>query len=359
MTVVNCKVYVMNYQNYKSLSVHKHTKNKRWEMLTMAKAVRFHQTGGPEVLTLEQVEVGVPGPGEVLIRHHAVGCNFADTYFRTGYYPVQPPCGIGVEGAGEVLAVGEGVTSVSPGDRVSYNGGPLGAYATERVMPAAPLLKLPDSVSFETAAASTMRGLTAVYWMMKVDPRLKAGDTVLLHAAAGGVGLLAIQVAKLLGLRVIGTVSNEEKAAKAREMGCDEIIFYRREDVAARVKEMTGGEGVQTVFDSVGADTFAGSLKSLRRRGVLVGCGTASGPFPPIDALQLVMQGSIYFVRPAFADFFADPAERAEMAAFWFDNLSAGRIKVEIGARYTLEECVQAHRDLEAGKTIGSSVFVL
>ena len=288
-----------------------------------------------------------------------MGCNFADTYFRSGYYPVQPPCGIGVEGAGTIEAVGEGVTHVVVGDRVSYNGGPLGAYATERVMPAAPLFKLPEGVSFETAAASTMRGLSATYWLMKADPRLKAGDTILLHAAGGGVGLLAIQVAKLLGLRVIGTVSSEEKAAKARELGCDEIIFYRREDVAARVKELTGGEGVQTVFDSVGKDTFEGSLKSLRRRGVLVGCGTASGPIPPIDAFQLMLQGSVYFIRPAFADFFADPAERAEMAKFWFDHLSAGRIKVEIGQRYTLDQCVEAHRDLEAGKTIGSSVFVL
>ncbi|MEY4054777.1 MAG: hypothetical protein RL519_112 [Pseudomonadota bacterium] len=325
----------------------------------MAKAVRFHAAGGPEVLSVEDVEVGAPGPGEVLIRHASVGCNFADTYFRSGYYPVQPPCGIGVEGAGTIEAVGEGVTHVVVGDRVSYNGGPLGAYATERVMPAAPLFKLPEGVSFETAAASTMRGLSATYWLMKADPRLKAGDTILLHAAGGGVGLLAIQVAKLLGLRVIGTVSSEEKAAKARELGCDEIIFYRREDVAARVKELTGGEGVQTVFDSVGKDTFEGSLKSLRRRGVLVGCGTASGPIPPIDAFQLMLQGSVYFIRPAFADFFADPAERAEMAKFWFDHLSAGRIKVEIGQRYTLDQCVEAHRDLEAGKTIGSSVFVL
>lgn len=324
----------------------------------MVQAVRFYQTGGPEVLQLEQAEVGAPGPGEVRIRHHAVGCNFADTYFRSGYYPVQPPCGIGVEGAGEILEVGAGVTTVAVGDRVSYNGGPLGAYSTERVMPAAPLLKLPASVSYQVAAASTMRGLSATYWLMKTDPRLKAGDTILLHAAAGGVGLLAVQVAKLLGLRVIGTVSTEEKAAKAREMGCDEIVFYRREDVAARVRELTGGEGVQTVFDSVGKDTFEGSLKSLRRRGVLVACGTASGPFPPVDALQLAMQGSVYFTRPAFVDYFADPAERAEMAGFWFDHLAAGRIRVEIGARYTLDQCAAAHRDLEAGKTIGSSIFV-
>lgn len=325
----------------------------------LAQAVRFHETGGPEVLRLEQVEVGEPGPGEVRVRHAAVGCNFADTYFRSGYYPVQPPCGIGVEGAGTIEAVGEEVSGFAVGDRVSYNGGPLGAYSTVRVMPAAPLFRVPDGVSLETAAASTMRGLSAVYWLLKADPRLKAGDTILLHAAAGGVGLLAVQVAKLLGLRVIGTVSTEEKADKARAMGCDEIVFYRREDVAARVKELTGGEGVQTVFDSVGKDTFEGSLKSLRRRGVLVGCGTASGPFPPIDAFQLMLQGSVYFIRPAFADFFADPAERAEMAQFWFDHLSAGRIKVEIGQRYALDQCVQAHRDLEAGKSIGSSVFVL
>ncbi len=325
----------------------------------MAKAVRIYETGGPEVLKVEDVDVGNPGPGEVRIRHAAVGCNFADTYFRSGYYPVQPPCGMGVEGAGTVEAVGAGVTSVTVGDRVAYNGSPLGAYSSARIMPAAPLFTLPDGISFETAAASTMRGLSATYWLKKTNPWLKSGDTILLHAAAGGVGLLAVQLAKLMGLRVIGTVSSETKAEKARAMGCDEIIFYRREDVAARVKELTGGEGVSTVFDSVGKDTFAGSLKSLKRRGVLVGCGTASGAFPPIDAMQLVMQGSVYFTRPAFADYYADPAERAELAAFWFDHLSSGRVKVEIGQRYALDDCVQAHRDLEAGTTIGSSVFVL
>ena len=325
----------------------------------MAKAVRFYEAGGPEVLKVEDVAVGDPGPGEVRILHGAVGCNFADTYFRSGYYPAPLPNGMGVEAAGTIEALGEGVTGFAVGDGVAYNGSPLGAYATKRVMPAAPLFKLPEAISFETAAASTMRGLSATYWLLKTDPRLKAGDSILLHAAAGGVGLLAVQIAKLIGLRVIGTVSSEEKAAKARAMGCDEIIFYRREDVAARVKELTGGEGVQTVFDSVGKDTFEGSLKSLKRRGVLVGCGTASGPFPPIDAFQMVVQGSVYFTRPAFADYYADPAERAELAKFWFDHLSAGRIKVEIGQRYTLDQCVEAHRDLEAGKTIGSSVFVI
>lgn len=325
----------------------------------MARAVRFHEVGGPEVLRVEDVQVGEPGPGEVRIRHHAVGCNFADTYFRSGYYPVQPPCGIGVEGAGTIEAVGDGVTGFSVGDRVAYNGSPLGAYATERVMPAAPLFKLPDAISFEDAAASTMRGLSATYWLAKTNPRMKAGDTILLHAAAGGVGLLAIQLAKLMGLRVIGTVSSEEKAEKAKAFGCDEIIFYRREDVAARVKDLTDGQGVETVFDSIGKDTFEASLKSLKRRGVLVGCGTASGPIPPIDAFQMMLQGSVYFTRPAFADYYADPAERAELSSLWFGHLAAGRIQVEIGQRYALDDCVAAHRDLEAGKTIGSSIFVL
>lgn len=325
----------------------------------MAKAVRFHETGGPEVLRLEDVAVGDPGPGEVRIRHAAVGCNFADTYFRLGYYPAPLPAGMGVEAAGTIVAVGAGVTAFAPGDRVTYTGSPLGAYSTERVMPAGSLFKLPASVPFDVAAASTMRGLSAAYWLLKTNPWLKSGDTILLHAAAGGVGLLAVQWAKLLGLRVIGTVSTQAKAEVARAHGCDEIVLYRSEDLVARVKDLTGGAGVSTVFDSVGKDTYAASLKCLKRRGVLVGCGTASGPFPPIDALQLAMQGSVYFTRPALADYYADPTERAELSAQWFEHLASGRIKVEIGQRYALEDCVQAHRDLEAGKSIGSSVFVI
>ena len=325
----------------------------------MARAVRFYEAGGPDVLQVEEVAVGDPGPGEVRIRHTAVGCNFADTYFRSVYYPAQLPAGIGVEGAGTIEAIGDDVTGFAPGDRVAYNGSPLGAYSEARVMPAAPLFKLPDAISFEDAAASTMRGLSATYWLAKTNPRMKAGDTILLHAAAGGVGLLAVQLAKLMGLRVIGTVSSEIKAEKARSLGCDEIIFYRREDVAARVKELTDGEGVTTVFDSVGKDTFEGSLKSLKRRGVFVACGTASGPFPPVDAFQLLMQGSVYFTRPGFADYYADPAERAELSDLWFGHLAAGRVKVEIGQRYALGDCVAAHRELEAGQTIGSSIFIL
>lgn len=325
----------------------------------MAKAVRFYETGGPDVLRVEDVAVGEPGPGAVRIRHAAVGCNFADTYFRSGYYPAQLPAGIGVEGAGTIEAVGDDVTDFAPGDRVAYNGSPLGAYSEARVMPTASLFKLPDGIAIEDAAASTMRGLSATYWLAKTNPAMKAGDTILLHAAAGGVGLLAVQLAKLMGLRVIGTVSNEAKAEKALSLGCDEIIFYRREDVAARVRELTDGEGVTTVFDSVGQDTFEGSLKSLKRRGVLVACGTASGPFPPVDAFQLLMQGSVYVTRPGFADYYADPIERAELSALWFGHLAAGRVKVEIGQRYALDDCVTAHRELEAGQTIGSSIFVL
>lgn len=325
----------------------------------MAKAVRFYEPGWPEVLKLEEVEVGSPGVGQVKIRHSAVGLNFADTYFRLGYYPVPVPNGMGVEAAGTIEAIGEGVSDFAVGDRVTYTGSPLGAYSTERVMPTGSLYHLPDTVAFDVAAASTMRGLTAAYWLLRANPWLKAGDTILLHAAAGGVGLIAVQWAKLLGLRVIGTVSTPEKAAIAKAHGCDEIILYRSEDVPTRVKELTNGEGVGTVFDSVGQDTFEGSLRSLKRRGVLVGCGTASGPFPPIDALQMAMQGSVYFTRPALADYYADPIERADLSGQWFDHLANGRIKVEIGQRYSLDECVQAHRDLEAGKSIGSSVFVL
>ena len=311
------------------------------------------------MLRLEDIPAGEPGEGEVRVRHVAVGLNFADTYFRQGYYPVPLPNGMGVEASGVIEAVGRGTDGYRVGDRVTYTGSPLGAYSTERVMPVGSLLKLPVDIDHQTAAAMTMRGLSAAYWLLKTNPWMKAGDTILLHAAAGGVGLIASQWAKLLGLRVIGTVSTEAKAEVAKAHGCDEIIFYRREDVPARVKELTDGEGVTTVFDTVGKDTFEASLKSLKRRGVLVGCGTASGPFPPIDALQLAIQGSVYFTRPALADYIADPAERAELSNALFDHVSNGRIKIEINQKYALDEAVQAHRDLEAGKTTGSSIFVI
>jgi len=326
----------------------------------MAQAVRFHQVGGPEVLRLEEVAVGNPGPGQARIRHVAVGLNFADTYFRTGFYPVPLPNGMGVEGSGVVEAVGEGVANVAPGDRVTYTGfvNTLGAYSTERLIPAAPLIKLPEGISCETAAAMTMRGFTSAYLMRRIWP-LKAGDSILLHAAAGGVGLIVSQWAKLLGLTVIGTVSTEAKARIAREHGCDHVILYKTEDVAKRVREITGGVGVNVVYDSVGKDTFAGSIDSLKRRGLLVCVGTASGPVPPIDATQLAIKGSVYVTRPALADYIADPKERQELASEIFGHVAAGRIKIEINQKYRLQDAVQAHRDLESRKTTGSSIFVV
>jgi len=326
----------------------------------MAQAIRVHATGGPEVLQLEDVVVGRPGPGQARLRHVAVGLNFADTYFRTGLYPMALPAGMGVEASGVVEAVGEGVKHVAPGDRVTYTGflNTLGAYSTERVMPAAPLIKLPPEISCEKAAAMTMRGLTSAYLLRRIRP-LQAGDAILLHAAAGGVGLIVSQWAKILGLTVIGTVSTEAKAEVARAHGCDHVILYGREDVANRVRELTHGAGVSVVYDSVGKDTFASSLDSLKRRGLLVCVGTASGPIPPIDAMQLALKGSLFVTRPALADYIAEPAEKAALAEELFGHVAAGRIKIEINQRYRLQDAAQAHRDLESRKTTGSSIFVI
>jgi NADPH2:quinone reductase len=326
----------------------------------MAKAIRFHTAGGPEVLQMEDVAVGAPGPGQARLRHVAVGLNFADTYFRTGLYPVPLPAGMGVEAAGIVEAVGEGVTNVAPGDRVTYTGfiNTLGAYSTERIIPAAPLIKLPDAISCETAAAMTMRGLTSAYLLRRIWP-LKAGDTILLHAAAGGVGLIVAQWAKLLGLTVIGTVSTDAKAEFARAHGCDHVIIYGREDVAKRVRELTQGVGVSVVYDSVGKTTIPASLDSLKRRGLLVCVGSASGPIPPIDATTLAVKGSLYVTRPALADYIADPAEKNALASEVFGHVAAGRIRIEINQQYRLDDAAQAHRDLESRKTTGSSIFVI
>jgi NADPH2:quinone reductase len=326
----------------------------------MAKAVRFYETGGPEVLRYEEVEVGDPGPGEVRIRHVAVGLNYADTYFRNGTYPIPLPNGIGVEASGVVVAVGEGVNNVALGDRVTYTGflNTLGAYSTERLIPAAPLIKLPETIAFETAAAMTMRGLTSAYLMRRIHD-FKEGDSILLHAAAGGVGLIVSQWAKLLGLNVIGTVSTEAKAEVARAHGCDHVINYSDEDIAKRVREITGGRGVDVVFDSVGKNTFNASLDSLKRRGLLVCVGTASGPIPPFDPVLLAMKGSLFITRPALADYIADPAEKADLVGELFDHVGSGRINIDINQHYALEDAVQAHRDLESRKTTGSSIFVI
>jgi NADPH:quinone reductase len=326
----------------------------------MACAVRFHEAGGPDVLRYESVEVGDPGPGQVRLRHVAVGLNYADTYFRNGTYPIPLPAGIGVEGAGVVQAVGAGVDQLAVGDRVTYTGfvNTLGAYSTERLVPAASLIKLPAAIGCETAAAMTMRGLTAAYLMRRIHP-FQAGDAILLHAAAGGVGLILSQWAKLLGLTVIGTVSTEAKAQLARAHGCDHAINYSHEDVAGRVRELTNGVGVSVVFDSVGKTTFESSLDSLKRRGLMVCVGTASGPIPPFNPQLRAMKGSLYLTRPALADYIADPAEKAALAGELFDHVAAGRIRIEINQRYALQDAVQAHRDLESRRTTGSSIFVI
>jgi NADPH2:quinone reductase len=322
--------------------------------------VRFQETGGPEVLRYQDVEVGDPGPGEVRLRHVAVGLNYADTYFRNGTYRVPLPAGMGVEGAGVIVAVGPGVTNVAVGDAVTYTGflNTLGAYSTERIVAAAPLIKVPPGITCQTAAAMTMRGLTAAYLLRRVYP-FKTGEAILLHAAAGGVGLIVSQWAKLLGLTVIGTVSNEEKAAVARAHGCAHTIDYSHEDVAKRVREITSGAGVSVVFDSVGKSTFAASLDSLKRRGLMVCVGTASGAIPPFDPQLLAMKGSLFLTRPALADYIADPAEKAELAAEVFGHVAAGRIRIEINQQYALKDAAQAHRDLESRKTTGSSIFVI
>lgn len=324
----------------------------------MAKAVRFYETGGPEVLKLESVDVGAPDVGEVRIRHHAVGLNFAETYFRTGYYPAPLPSGLGIEGAGVIEAVGPGVTNFAKGDRVTYTGSPLGAYSTERVMPTESLVKLPNGIPFDVAAAVTARGLTSAYLLRRVGG-LKVGDTVLLTAAAGGVGTIFTQWARHLGINVIGTVSTDEKAEWARAHGCTHTIVYTREDVSARVRELTDGRGVPVVYDTVGKTSYQSSLDSLAVRGLLVCCGTSSGPIPPIDAFELARKGSLFVTRTALVDYTRDPAERAQLYSELFDHLTSGKIRVEINQRYALEDAVKAHRDMEAGITIGPSVYDL
>ena len=323
----------------------------------MVHAIRFHETGGPEVLRWETVEVGAPAPGQVRVRHEAVGLNFIDTYHRTGLYPLPLPSGIGLEGAGVVEAVGEGVSNVREGDRVAYAGGPVGAYSEARCMPAAPLLKLPDAIDFRTGAAMMLQGLTSAYLLRKTY-RVQAGDAVLIHAAAGGVGLIACQWAKALGATVIGTTSSEEKAALARAHGADHIIFYNREDVAKRVREITGGEGVAVVYDGVGKDTFMGSLDSLRVRGMMVSFGNASGPVPPFDPLLLSQKGSIFITRPTLNHYTAKRADLVALGHELFDVVGAGTVEIAVNQSYDLADAASAHRDLEARKTTGSTILL-
>lgn len=320
-------------------------------------AIRFHQTGGPEVLRWKEVAVGDPAPGEARVRHEAVGLNFIDTYHRTGLYPMPLPSGIGLEGAGVVEAVGEGVSDVRPGDRVAYAGGPVGAYSQVRCLPAHRLLKLPQTIDFRTGAAMMLQGLTSAY-LLRRTYCVQAGDTVLIHAVAGGVGLIACQWAKALGATVIGTVSTEAKAELARQHGCDHVIFYTREDIVQRVREVTGGEGVAVVYDGVGKDTFMASLDCLRPRGMMATFGNASGAVPPFDPLLLTQKGSLFLTRPKLADYTTKREELLALGDELFDVVQSGKVRIEVNQTYALADAASAHRDLEARKTTGSTIFL-
>ncbi|HDR9240701.1 TPA: quinone oxidoreductase [Burkholderia vietnamiensis] len=323
----------------------------------MPKAIRYDQPGGPEVMKWVDVEVGEPKAGEVRIRQHAVGLNYIDVYFRTGLYPQPLPGGLGMEAAGEVTAVGDGVSALKAGDRVAYVGQPPGAYAQERVMPAERLVKLPDAIGYDDAASVMLQGLTAHYLLRRTYP-VKAGDTILIHAAAGGVGLLVCQWAKALGATVIGTVGSDEKAALASAHGCDHPIVYTRENFTQRVKEITNGAGVPVVYDSIGKDTYIGSLDCLAPLGYFVSFGNASGPLPPIDSKEFSSRGSLFFTRPTLFSYIAKRSDLEAAAAELFDVILSGKVKTSINQRYPLAEVGRAHADLESRKTTGSTVLV-
>ncbi len=323
----------------------------------MAKAIRINTVGGPEVMEYVEVEVGEPGPGEARVRQAACGLNYIDVYFRTGAYPQPLPAGLGMEGAGTVEAVGEGVTHVKPGDRVAYAGRPTGAYAEARVMPASILVKLPDAIDFETAAAMMLQGLTVQYLFHRTFP-LHGGETILFHAAAGGVGLIACQWARALGVTMIGTVGSDEKAALAKAHGCTHTINYNKENFVERVKEITGGKGVPVVYDSIGKDTFTGSLDCLSPLGMMVSFGSASGPVPPFSLNELASRGSLFITRPTLFSYAAKREDLDKMAAQLFDMVSSGKVKIDINQRYALKDVAQAHRDLEARKTTGSTILL-
>jgi NADPH:quinone reductase len=322
----------------------------------MAKAIRLYQIGGTEVLKLESVEVGDPGPGQARVRHSYVAVNFIDIYFRTGRYPMPLPNGLGSDAVGVVEAVGPGVTDIKAGDRVGYLIGPQGAYADVRVMPADVLIPLPAGISDRTASALMMKGLTAQYLFRQVYP-LKGGETILYHAAAGGVGLVACQWARAIGVTMIGTVSTDEKAAIAKAHGCTHTIVTSREDIAKRVRELTDGKGVAVAYDSVGKDTLMASLDSLQPRGTLVSNGTSSGPVV-IDTMLLAVKGSIWVTRPAMMHYIMPRAHMLAMADELFGHVLAGRIKGEPKQEFALADAADAHRALESRQTVGATVLV-
>jgi NADPH2:quinone reductase len=323
----------------------------------MTKAIVVHATGGPEVLQFEEWPVGDPGPGQIRVRQTAIGLNFVDTYNRSGMYaPAKLPFVSGAEGAGGVTAVGEGVTDFKVGDRIAYSG-VSGAYAEERLLPADRVVAIPAGISDEVAAAIMLKGTTAYYLLFETW-KLKAGETILFHAAAGGVGLIACQWLKALGATVIGTVGSDEKAAIARAHGCDHVIVSTREDIAARAKEITGGAGVSVVYDSVGKDTFLASLDCLKPLGLMVSFGNASGKVAPFDIGILSQKGSLYLTRPTLATYTASRADLEATARDVFEVIREGQVKVEIRHTYPLAEAVQVHRDLEGRKTVGSIVMI-
>lgn len=324
----------------------------------MAKAIRIHEHGGPEVLRYEDHDAGNPVKGEVLIRHKAVGLNFIDVYFRTGLYPAPSamPFTPGNEAAGEVIEVGEGVDWLSPGDRVAY-AGPIGAYAQERVIAADRLVKVPDGISDEEAAGMMLKGMTAEYLLRRTFP-VKAGDTVLYHAAAGGVGLIFGQWARKLGVTLIGTVGSADKAELAKAHGYDHVINYREEDFAAQVKEITGGKLCDVVYDSVGKDTFEGSLDCLRVRGMFVSFGQSSGSIPPFNMAVLSQKGSLFATRPTLFQYIAKREELEESASALFDVVKSGDVKIMVNQRYPLAEAAKAHEDLEGRRTTGTTVLI-
>ncbi|MCY4452585.1 MAG: quinone oxidoreductase [Immundisolibacterales bacterium] len=323
----------------------------------MPHAIQVHETGGPDVMRLEEVSTGDPGPGEARIRHAAVGLNYIDVYFRMGLYPAPSlPFAPGMEGAGEILALGEGVTDLAVGDRVAYAGS-LGAYAQERIIPADRLGRVPDAVSDVAAASMMLQGMTVQY-LLKSSYPVKAGDTVLFHAAAGGVGLIACQWAKHLGVTVIGTVGSDEKAELARAHGCEHPIVYTRENVVERVRELTGGAGVPVVYDSVGNDTFSDSLDCLRPAGTMVSFGQASGPIPPFDIAMLGAKGSLFLQRPTLMTYTARRADLLAMAEDLFEVVGSGAVRIRTNQTFPLAEAAQAHRALEGRRTTGSTVLV-
>lgn len=323
----------------------------------MVKAIRIHEHGGPEVLRWADVEVGAPDPGEVRLRHSSVGLNYIDTYHRTGLYPVALPSGIGLEGAGVVEAVGEGVAGLAAGDRVAYAGGPVGAYAEARVMPTKPLVKLPDGIDDVQAAGMMLQGMTVRY-LIRETVWVEPGMTVLWHAAAGGVGLIACQWLNHLGVTVIGTVGSAEKAALAKAHGCHHTINYSQENFVERVREITDGKGVPVVYDSVGKDTWDGSLDCLARRGTLVSFGNASGAVPPFAPGILSAKGSLFLTRPTLMDYTATREEFEATAGDLFDVVQSGVVKIEVRQTYPLAEAAKAHAELEGRKTTGSTVLL-